>query len=49
MRNWRGVGDNRGLCMATSPLGPGEMSLRDFIEAVGFAETAHGAVSTTRE
>jgi formiminotetrahydrofolate cyclodeaminase len=32
--------------MATSPLGPGDISLRDFIEAVGSAETAHGAVST---
>ena len=32
--------------MATSPLDPGETSLRDFIEAVGSAEAAHGAVST---
>ena len=32
--------------MASSPLGPGDISLRDFIEAVGSAETAHGAVST---
>ena len=32
--------------MATSPLGPGDISLRDFIEAVGSAETPHGAVST---
>ena len=32
--------------MATSPLGPGDISLRDFIEAVGSAETAHGTVST---
>src|SRR6187397_2449949 len=32
--------------MATSPLGPGDISLRDFIEAIGSAETAHGAVST---
>src|SRR4030095_12454329 len=32
--------------MATSPLGPGAISLRDFIEAVGSADTAHGAVST---
>ena len=31
--------------MATSPLGPGDISLRDFIEAVGSAETPHGAVS----
>ena len=31
--------------MATSPLGPGDISLRDFIEAVGSAETAHGTVS----
>ena len=31
--------------MATSPLSPGDISLRDFIEAVGSAETAHGAVS----
>ena len=32
--------------MATSPLGPADISLRDFIEAVGSAETAHGTVST---
>src|SRR4029453_13736078 len=32
--------------MATSPLGPGDISLRDFIEAVGSADTAHGAVAT---
>jgi formiminotetrahydrofolate cyclodeaminase len=32
--------------MATSRLGPGDISLRDFIEAVGSAETAHGTVST---
>ena len=32
--------------MATSPLGPSDVSLRDFIEAVGSAEAAHGAVST---
>jgi len=32
--------------MATSPLGPGDISLRDFIEAVGSAETTHGVVST---
>ena len=32
--------------MATSPLGPSDISLRDFIEAVGAADTAHGAVST---
>jgi formiminotetrahydrofolate cyclodeaminase len=32
--------------MATSPLGPGDISLRDFIEAVGSAEKTHGAVST---
>ena len=31
--------------MATSPLGPGDISLRDFIEAVGSADAAHGAVS----
>ena len=31
--------------MGTSPLGPGDISLRDFIEAVGSADTAHGAVS----
>jgi formiminotetrahydrofolate cyclodeaminase len=32
--------------MATSPLGPGDISLREFIEAVGSAEAPHGAVST---
>jgi len=32
--------------MATSPLGPGDISLRDFIEAVGSAESAYGTVST---
>ena len=32
--------------MATSPLGPSDVSLRDFIEAVGSADAAHGAVST---
>src|SRR4026209_2581457 len=32
--------------MATSPLGPGDISLRDFIEAVGSAEAAQGTVST---
>jgi formiminotetrahydrofolate cyclodeaminase len=32
--------------MATSPLSPSDVSLRDFIEAVGSAEAAHGAVST---
>ena len=32
--------------MSTSPLGPGDISLRDFIEAVGSAEAPHGAVST---
>ena len=32
--------------MATSPIGPGDISLRDFIEAVGSADAAHGAVST---
>ena len=31
--------------MATSPIGPGDISLRDFIEAVGSADAAHGAVS----
>ena len=31
--------------MATSPHGPSDISLRDFIEAVGSAEAAHGAVS----
>ena len=32
--------------MATSPLGPGDISLRDFIEAVGSAEAPHGVVPT---
>src|SRR6185369_13712390 len=32
--------------MATSPLGPGDISLRDFIEAIGSAESAYGTVST---
>src|ERR1051325_9242497 len=32
--------------MATSPLGPGDVSLRDFIEAVGSSDAPHGAVST---
>jgi methenyltetrahydrofolate cyclohydrolase len=32
--------------MATNPLSPSEVSLRQFIEAVGSAEAAHGAVST---
>ena len=32
--------------MATSPLGPGDISLRDFIEAIGSADAAHGAVPT---
>lgn len=32
--------------MAASPLGPGDISLRDFIEAVGSADTTHGAAST---
>ena len=32
--------------MAKSPLGPGDISLREFIEAVGSADIAHGAVST---
>lgn len=32
--------------MATSPLSPGDISLRDFIEAVGSAGAAHGAVSS---
>ncbi|HEU5257151.1 MAG TPA: cyclodeaminase/cyclohydrolase family protein, partial [Vicinamibacterales bacterium] len=32
--------------MATSRLGPGDISLREFIEAVGSAEAPHGAVST---
>ena len=32
--------------MATSPLGLGDISLRDFIEAVGSAESAYGTVST---
>jgi len=29
-----------------SPLGPGDISLRDFIEGVGSAEAGHGTVST---
>jgi formiminotetrahydrofolate cyclodeaminase len=32
--------------MATSLLGPGDISLRDFIEGVGSADATHGAVST---
>jgi len=32
--------------MAMSPLGPGDISLRDFIEAIGSTDAAHGAVST---
>ena len=32
--------------MATSPLRPGDISLREFIETVGSAEAPHGAVST---
>jgi formiminotetrahydrofolate cyclodeaminase len=32
--------------MATSPLGPGDISLRDFIEGIGSADAVHGAVST---
>src|ERR1044071_2416722 len=32
--------------MARSPLGPVDISLRDFLDTVGSAETAHGAVST---
>jgi methenyltetrahydrofolate cyclohydrolase len=32
--------------MPTSPPDPGDISLRDFIEAVGSADAAHGAVST---
>ena len=32
--------------MATSPQGPSDVSLRDFIEAVGSADAPHGAVST---
>jgi len=32
--------------MTKNPQGPGETSLRDFIEAVGSGEEAHGAVST---
>ncbi len=32
--------------MATSPLGPDDISLRDFIETVGSADAAHGAAST---
>jgi methenyltetrahydrofolate cyclohydrolase len=33
--------------MATNPLRPSEVSLRDFIEAVGSAEAAHGVASTS--
>ena len=32
--------------MPTRPLDPSDISLRDFIEAVGSADAAHGAVST---
>jgi len=32
--------------MAMSPLGPCDISLRDFIEAIGSTDAAHGAVST---
>ncbi len=32
--------------MGTTPHGPSEVSLRDFIEAVGSADAPHGAVST---
>jgi methenyltetrahydrofolate cyclohydrolase len=32
--------------MAKTPQGPSDISLRDFIEAVGSADGAHGAVST---
>jgi formiminotetrahydrofolate cyclodeaminase len=32
--------------MATGAQGPSDVSLRDFIEAVGSADTPHGAVST---
>ena len=32
--------------MARNPQGPSDISLRDFIEAVGSADGAHGAVST---
>ena len=32
--------------MAKTPQGPSEISLRDFIDAVGSAEETHGAVST---
>jgi formiminotetrahydrofolate cyclodeaminase len=32
--------------MATSPLGPGDISLRDFIEGIGSADATHGVVST---
>jgi methenyltetrahydrofolate cyclohydrolase len=32
--------------MGTTPQGPRDVSLRDFIEAVGSADTPHGAVST---
>ena len=41
-----GAADDNGVGMATSSLGPGDISLRDFIEAVGSADAAHGAVST---
>ena len=34
------------VSMAMSPLGPGDISLRDFIETIGTANAAHGAVST---
>ena len=32
--------------MAINPQGPSDVSLRDFIEAVGSADAPHGAVST---
>ena len=32
--------------MATSPLGPGDVSLREFIESIGSADAVHGVVST---
>jgi formiminotetrahydrofolate cyclodeaminase len=32
--------------MAISPLGPGDISLRDFIEGIGSADAVHGVVST---
>jgi formiminotetrahydrofolate cyclodeaminase len=32
--------------MGMSPLGPSDISLRDFIEAIGSADAVHGAVST---